>query len=757
MPYKIEQRADKFVVVRENGGQVVGTHSSRAKATAQVRALYVNVKDVIEKAMSRSEAGKYAAEQRWKDHVPATNAIANNQDRWEPAEYDGSLDGLLPKKNISPEIFDIETLKSKKISGLTIYKIRNEAGGKVVDVIGEFVSPKNGKTYGIESSPLSGDTFVYEKGKKTQVGKLTIFKNHRGEGEHEIFEAQVVNAHLRKGLATAMLETAKETLGGIVHHSDVLSEDGSAWVSATPFDKAKFGSRSEAGKYAAHIRWMRERGMEPLTPDAWRSQNAQPVEPTRSSYESSLDAIRSFATGEFQSRLLSAGDAMKGRAYDGGRTVPVGEYLNIQNEMAVVNVGNPNPNNDTQIKIGSPPLMAVEREVNGLGELVDNAILERMKQDGHILPNGEFNTAEIEALSQVRDESQDVVDEVRAKAKELGLHHFTGFENGAQTEEIKLGWREDPRDVDTSELSPRMKKLHENWDTLYQEFNEIPWRERDANVAKRERLTAAKEEYEKVAVAEFETWFNANHNPLGSGSHKEPLTKIVANHNKNLKALWGYPNYVDRYAESFSAVMEDLNISAKSQIGTSNQIDLSRSRLTQEQKTKFATDIHTFFPAKAIKIFSDKYGSLKVTKSKGGGHWMVDDAKILTDMSESTNIHEFMHALTFADSRAQFVERAFLMRRQTVGGRNHQTIKERIVNGWERPKQTYDGGRGKRFDSLYIRDEFEDQYTGRFYISNHTETMSTGVDRLSEGGTGIEDQDHINTVLGLLVAIGLGQ
>jgi hypothetical protein len=35
--------------------------------------------------------------------------------------------------------------------------------------------------------------------------------------------------------------------------------------------------------------------------------------------------------------------------------------------------------------------------------------------------------------------------------------------------------------------------------------------------------------------------------------------------------------------------------------------------------------------------------------------------------------------------------------------------------------------------------------------------MTTGLDRLSEGGTHIEDQDHMNSTLGLLVAIGLGQ
>ena len=40
MPYKIEKRGDKFVVVNKKTGKVKGTHSSRAKALAQMRLLY---------------------------------------------------------------------------------------------------------------------------------------------------------------------------------------------------------------------------------------------------------------------------------------------------------------------------------------------------------------------------------------------------------------------------------------------------------------------------------------------------------------------------------------------------------------------------------------------------------------------------------------------------------------------------------------------------------------------------------------------
>ena len=754
MLWTVEKRSDRFVVVREDGLKIVGTHLHKDGANAQLTALYVNVLEMFEKTMSRSEAGKFAAEQRWKGHVATEeyDAIEESDDRWEPAEYDGSIVGLIPNRNITPETFDIETLKSKKIEGLTIHKIRMDAGGKVMEVIGVYVSPKNGKTYGISSDSASGDAHAYAKGNKAKVAGLQVSVNRRDVGVHEIFEALVINSHLRVGLMTAMLETVRATIGGVIHHSDILSEQGAAWAAATPFDKAKFGSRSEAGKYAAHIRWMRERGQEPLTPEAWSSQNAQPVVPPSDPYTVSLDAIKSFASEAFQIRLNNAGRDINVRL-NNGRIISATEYLNVT-EMGQVGVSDPNDPNNT-LFIASPPLMAVEREVNALGALVHDAILEKMKQGGFILPNGEFDYTKQDALKAIHAETHKVMQGITEKHKELGLYMYS-MNDG--TQEVKLGWREDPTEIDSSKMPPHIKELHQKWEKSYQELQAIPWSERLRQLVLRQQITDAKDKFNEAAVAEFDTWFNANHNPSGSGSHKDQLTKMVKINENNARAVAFYPSYVERYAETFSKVMGDLNISAKSQIGTSDQVDLSRSRLTKAEKTKFATDIHTFFPDQAIKIFGDRYGGLKVTKaSRGGGHWNVADVKILTDMSEGTNIHEFMHALTYADKRAYFVERAFLMRRRTAGGRDNEPIKKRIVNGWEKTKLSYDGGRGKRSDSKYIRDQFTDEYTGRHYDDGHTETMTTGLDRLAEGGSHIGDQDHTNTVLGLLIAIGLGQ
>jgi hypothetical protein len=42
MPYEIAYERDTYIVRKKGGGKVFGRHPSRAKATAQLRALYAN-------------------------------------------------------------------------------------------------------------------------------------------------------------------------------------------------------------------------------------------------------------------------------------------------------------------------------------------------------------------------------------------------------------------------------------------------------------------------------------------------------------------------------------------------------------------------------------------------------------------------------------------------------------------------------------------------------------------------------------------
>jgi len=45
MPWKVEKKGNSYVVKNKNTGRVAGTHKSKNKAIAQLRALYSNVKN----------------------------------------------------------------------------------------------------------------------------------------------------------------------------------------------------------------------------------------------------------------------------------------------------------------------------------------------------------------------------------------------------------------------------------------------------------------------------------------------------------------------------------------------------------------------------------------------------------------------------------------------------------------------------------------------------------------------------------------
>ena len=68
MPWKVQRRKGKYLVIRE-GGKVVGTHDTEAQAERQRRALYASEywlrKARARMFASRSEAGRYAAHVRW--------------------------------------------------------------------------------------------------------------------------------------------------------------------------------------------------------------------------------------------------------------------------------------------------------------------------------------------------------------------------------------------------------------------------------------------------------------------------------------------------------------------------------------------------------------------------------------------------------------------------------------------------------------------------------------------------------------------
>ena len=71
-------------------------------------------------------------------------------------------------------------------------------------------------------------------------------------------------------------------------------------------EKAKFASRSEAGRYAAHVRWSRERGIEPIPVEEWRTGQQIP-EKVRSPRMQKIVEMRA----SIQSRLAKLNDLLQ--------------------------------------------------------------------------------------------------------------------------------------------------------------------------------------------------------------------------------------------------------------------------------------------------------------------------------------------------------------------------------------------------------------------------------------------------------------
>ena len=92
-------------------------------------------------------------------------------------------------------------------------------------------------TYRIEADPLNYRTVqaVHENS-----GKMVGFLNWNSDAEHNpdhvknaIHRVQVLKSHQRRGIATALLEHARQ-INPALRHSHALTGDGKAWSEARP-------------------------------------------------------------------------------------------------------------------------------------------------------------------------------------------------------------------------------------------------------------------------------------------------------------------------------------------------------------------------------------------------------------------------------------------------------------------------------------------------------------------------------------------
>ena len=233
MPWHLKTVGGQVLVVRDRDKKVVGRHKDRKKATAQLRVLYS-----LEKAQfaSRTEAARYAANQRWKNHTPKEKA-----------------DATVPGDLKIVEIRGNETFGPYKDGTFT-----RRATFTVLDDDGQEM------WVDVTAKGVKGSQFIEVEAKrgKKQIGYLWAETDHDGKygqkGKIAIGQVDVVANERRKGVATALMRLGKRyNIGSeTIYHSTVLTSAGAAFAEDTDIEKASFGGdRSAAGRYAAQQRW----------------------------------------------------------------------------------------------------------------------------------------------------------------------------------------------------------------------------------------------------------------------------------------------------------------------------------------------------------------------------------------------------------------------------------------------------------------------------------------------------------------------
>jgi len=184
-------------------------------------------------------------------------------------------------------------------------------------------------------------------------------------------------------------------------------------------------------------------------------------------------------------------------------------------------------------------------------------------------------------------------------------------------------------------------------------------------------------------------------------------------------------------------------------------VDTSGAPESQEKQQKIIAEVASRFPQSVLgKIPSD----VKVeVRSRSGGNWSESRQRILTDMEDAdTFTHETIHALTFFSRSMRLTEQAALSRR-TWGKSGDLTtpMTDKVKEGRQKVVGPTKAGlpysRGQ-----YIPDDFSDPYQGRIYNDRYTETLTVATENLFGGGTklrgtGRADRDLMATALGALL------
>ena len=194
---------------------------------------------------------------------------------------------------------------------------------------------------------------------------------------------------LLRGSSAQQIKVVRDTLDEFGHANIPVLV-----VGVDEFYKATFSSRSEAGKYAAHIRWMNQRGQTPMTVDQWKGRDTGGSERMRKIKELQADVaerLRKFNILLGKSHVLQDGiwdgDAEREIGYDQSNKVSLikiedWEETSIPKsglpaELWAVEVQTDLNGVSGMVAVPNAEVMRLMEDVKTLGGLIEEEALER--------------------------------------------------------------------------------------------------------------------------------------------------------------------------------------------------------------------------------------------------------------------------------------------------------------------------------------------------------------------------------------------
>ena len=507
-------------------------------------------------------------------------------------------------------------------------------------------------------------------------------------------------------------------------------------------EKASFGGdRSAAGRYAAEQRW---KGHVKQEPSSGGPRDAIKAEAKR--LQKALAESQTIGEANIQTYGFLRDDVV----FDGLDT-----YDSITG-LKMVSMGIPQQTskdgklrrqsvkwsedailNNSFVKIPSPELMRLEKQVNKLGQ---SAL--------------EYADAELKAQGvseeSIAAEKQAVTDERRVA--------------GARVTEIVSAFNY-MSEADTTILTPEVKAVADRARNLYSEYvttarvniDSVPLAERKAFIEKAEQRQVEL----KSAVEQLNTFRDSYPELLKYGALEKSLQEKE-------RAVKSYTER--RYEVVHNLLRETRTFDAVEPMFSKKEAE------DQKIADQLRDEVKRYIPSQLIEMVNKNHGNIKVTTSQGGGSFSRSAKQISTAVDQPyIHLHEYIHAIASATPLGRAMEQALLARR-TIGLESNSDKREEfnsavLKEGRQKVAKsaTYTFGKAK-YD--HIPDKFRDPYTGRLYDHESAEVLTTGHDfifsddrirgagstaqikKLGRTGT---DYDLSGTTIGLLFTLGESQ